>query len=59
LITGSPDKHVKRISVENREVDKDLGQVCEFWITRMKITADDEKLLAGDYKGDLKLISLI
>ena len=49
--------HVKRISVENREVDKDFGQVCDSWIMKMKITADGEKLLVGDNGGNLKLIS--
>jgi tricorn protease-like protein len=57
LITGSFDKHVKRISVENREVDKDFGEVCDYGIIRMKITPDGEKLLVGDAKGHLKLIS--
>jgi hypothetical protein len=48
LITGSDDKHVKRISVENRKVNKDFGQVCENKIRRMKILADDKMLLVGD-----------
>jgi WD40 repeat protein len=56
LFTCSNDKHVKRISVENREVDKDFGQVCDGWISAIKITADDEKLLVGDNGGQLKLI---
>ncbi len=48
MITGSVDKHVKRISVENRQVDKDFGQVCDNLITTMKITADGEDLFVGD-----------
>jgi WD40 repeat protein len=59
LITGSQDKHVKRISVENREVEKDFGQVCDNTLVRMNITAGGEKLLVGDHKGHLKLISSI
>jgi WD40 repeat protein len=51
LITGSQDKHVKRISVNNRKVDKDFSQVCGSYITRIKITADGEKLLVGDIRG--------
>jgi hypothetical protein len=42
------DKFAKRISVENRDVDKDFGQVFDDWIQRMKISADGEKLLVGD-----------
>jgi hypothetical protein len=57
LITGSYHIHVKRISVDNRQVDKDFGKVCNYLITTMKITADDEKLLVGDYGGSLRLIS--
>ncbi len=57
LRTGSVDKHVKRISVKKREVDKHLGQVCDDWITRIKITADGERLFVGDEEGHLKLIS--
>jgi hypothetical protein len=49
LITSSEDGHIKRISIESREVDKDLGQVSDNWITAMKITADDEKLYVGDF----------
>jgi hypothetical protein len=54
LITGGYDGHVKRISVESREVDKDFGQVCDNQVIRMKITADDEKLLVGDIYGQFK-----
>jgi hypothetical protein len=57
LITGGWDQHVKRILVENRKVDKDFSQICVRLITRMKISADDEKLLVGDRGGHLKLIS--
>jgi hypothetical protein len=59
LITGGYDKHVKRISVENRKVDKDFGQVSYDMITGMKIMGDGEKLLVGDWKGQMKLVSLI
>jgi WD40 repeat protein len=59
LITGSYDKHVKRISVDNRQVDKDFGQFCDYSINRIKVTADGEKLFVGDSIGLLKLISLI
>jgi hypothetical protein len=48
LITGSYDQNVKRNYVENREVDKHFGQICDFMITAMKITADGEKFLVGD-----------
>jgi WD40 repeat protein len=58
LITGGQDKHIKRISVENRKVDKDFGKVCDITkITRIKITADDEGLLVGNDCGHLKLVS--
>jgi WD40 repeat protein len=57
LITAGQDMHIKRISVENREVYKDFGQVCDDLITRMNITADSEKLLFGDFIGNMKLIS--
>jgi hypothetical protein len=59
LVSGSDDKHVKRISVDNREVNKDFGHVCDHWITGMKITTDGEKLIVGNQKGHLKLISSI
>jgi WD40 repeat protein len=42
---------------EQRSRKKDFGQVCDDMITRMKITADSEKLLVGDCWGYLKLIS--
>jgi hypothetical protein len=58
LITGSRDKRVKRISVENREVDKVFEHYSGNVITTMKITADGEKLLVGDFRGHLKLTSL-
>ncbi len=48
LITGSWDKSVKKISVENRDVDKNFGHIFDNPIMRMKITADGEKLLVGD-----------
>jgi WD40 repeat protein len=48
LITGSRDREVKIISVDNRETDKDFGLDFDNSIQRMKITADDEVLLAGD-----------
>jgi hypothetical protein len=54
LITGSSDKHVKKISVENREVDKDFGSVCDDPITSMKMMVDKKKLLVGDSDGHLK-----
>ncbi len=54
LITGSRNWRVKRISVESREVHKGFGQVSYEWMNRMKITADDEKLLVGDSAGQLK-----
>ncbi len=54
MITGSDDGHIKRISVENREVDKDLGQVCEYESRRMKITADGERLIVSGWEGRLK-----
>jgi hypothetical protein len=54
VITGGRDGHVKRISVESRQVDKDFGKVCDNQVTRMKIMADDEKLLVGDSEGQLK-----
>ena len=57
MITGSFDQHAKRISVENREVDKDFGRVCSFPITRIKITADDGKLLLGDTGGNFRMLS--
>jgi hypothetical protein len=57
LITGSDDNHVKRISVENREVEKCFCQVYDYGIFTMKITADDEKMLVGDQRGQSKLIS--
>jgi WD40 repeat protein len=59
LITGSRDGHVKRISVENRAVDKDFGKVDYKGITRMMISAGDEKLLFGNDIGRLKWISSI
>jgi WD40 repeat protein len=57
LITASWDTEVKRISVDNRVVDKVFRQVINNYITRMKITADGEKVLVGDSRGYLKLIS--
>jgi WD40 repeat protein len=57
LITGSGDKRVRRILVEKRKVDKDFGRVCDNPITKVKITADGEKLFVGDSQGYLKLIS--
>jgi hypothetical protein len=59
LIICSDGHQVKRISVENREVDKDFVEVCDNGITAMKISADNEKLLVGDNYGFLRLISLI
>jgi hypothetical protein len=50
-------EYVKRILVENRQGYKDLGEVCDGSIASMKITADGENLLVGDYRGHLKLIS--
>ena len=49
---------VIRFSVEHREFDKVLGQVCNYKIREMKITADGEKMLLGYDKGYLLLISL-
>jgi hypothetical protein len=57
LITGSNDKHVKRISIVNREVEKDFGQVGNDCIMVIKVTADDEKLFVGDIRRYLQLIS--
>jgi WD40 repeat protein len=57
LITASFDLHVKIISVENKQVFKEFGQVCDSYITAMKITADGEKLFVGDHSGSLQLIS--
>jgi hypothetical protein len=57
LITGSWYGHVKRISVDSRQFDKDLGKVCGGRSVIMKITADGEKLIVGDSKGGLRLIS--
>jgi hypothetical protein len=59
LITGSWDKHVRKISVEYRDVDKIFDHVGDFPIMSIKITADGQKLLVGDSKGHLKLISSI
>ena len=59
LIT-SAENNVYRISVDNRQVDKDFGQVFDNrGITAMKLTVDSKKLLVGDWSGFMKLISAI
>jgi WD40 repeat protein len=59
LITGSWDMQVKKISVENSQVDTNFVHVGDFPIMSMKITADGQKLFVGDSKGHLNLISSI
>jgi hypothetical protein len=60
-LVGSFDQLIKRISVENREVKKVFCQVCgEFnTLTQIRITVDDQKMLVGGERGELKLISFI
>ena len=57
LITSSYN-NVYRVSIENRQVDKDFGQVFDNrGITAMKLTVDSKKLIVGDHSGFMKLIS--
>jgi hypothetical protein len=57
VITGA-GMRVKRISIEDRAVDKDFGPVCPDYITAMKISGDQDKLFIGDLFGNLRLMSL-
>jgi hypothetical protein len=49
LITGSQDGKAKRISVDNRQVDKDFLKSCDRDLRIIKITADGEMLLVGKW----------
>jgi WD40 repeat protein len=56
LITRGYDNRVKRISVENRELEN-LGDITNQLMTAMKIAADGDRLLVGDAAGSLGLVS--
>jgi hypothetical protein len=58
LFDGRFDYNVMRISVENREVDKEFSQPSMDTLNSMKITPDDEKMFVGSV-DNLYLISLI
>ena len=58
MIIGTGDVRIKRISIKSRAVQKDFGHVSDVDITAMKISADEQKLILGDWDGNLKLMSL-
>jgi hypothetical protein len=58
LITASPDLHVKKISISNRQVMVDYGQITGSSISTIQATLDDENLWVYENNTYLKLVRL-
>jgi len=58
LITGGEDKHVKKISITNKQVVKDFGEICSTCIVTIQLVQHDQSLFVYGFKCNLKLIEL-
>ena len=58
LITASADCHVKKISIANRQVLVDFGEITGCWISTIQASFDDENLWVYEDNTYLKLIRL-